>query len=118
LEGVVLGKLYLAHLVEGHENLCHGATSVVRPLSVRRQLFPWNDFFSRTTRPISTKLGMKHTLGMGIQICSGPFWGPISGKIGKVLINLQNSSSHEPLSAVHWYLAWSILGARGFNFYI
>jgi len=27
-----------------------------RPLSVRRQLFPLNDFFSRTTRPISTKL--------------------------------------------------------------
>jgi len=25
-----------------------------------------------------------------------PFWGPIRGKIGKILINLQNSSSHEP----------------------
>jgi len=31
---------------------------------------------------------------MGIQICSnkgaGPFWGPIRGKIRKILINLQN----------------------------
>jgi len=36
---------------------------------------------SRTTWPISTKLGGKHAWGMGIQICSnkvaGPFWGPI-----------------------------------------
>jgi len=40
-----------------------------------------NDFFSRTTRSISTKLGRKHAWGMGIQICSNkgadPFWGPI-----------------------------------------
>jgi len=50
-----------------------------RQSSVRRQLFPLNDFFSRTTRPISTKRGKKHAMGMGIQICSnkgaGPFWG-------------------------------------------
>jgi len=30
------------------------------------QLFPLNDFFSRNTRPISTKLGRKHNWGMGI----------------------------------------------------
>jgi len=39
----------------------------VRP-SVRRQLFPLNDFFLRTTRPISTKHGRKHAWGMGIKI--------------------------------------------------
>jgi len=68
--------------------------SVRRP-SVRNQLFPLNDFFSRTTRPISTKVGRKHALGMGIQIClnkeTGPFWGPISCKIRKILINLQKN---------------------------
>jgi len=31
--------ILLAHLAEGHESLCHGAASVVRP-SVRLQLFP------------------------------------------------------------------------------
>jgi len=60
----------------------------VRRSSVRCQLFPLNDFFSRTTWPISTKWGM------GIQICSnkgsGPFWGPIRGKIRKILKNLKN----------------------------
>jgi len=39
---------------------------------------------------------------MGIQICSNkgadPFWFPIRGKIRKILINLQKSSSHEPTS--------------------
>jgi len=38
-------------------------------------------FFSRTTRPISTKHSRKHAWGMGIQLCSnkgsGSFWGPI-----------------------------------------
>jgi len=53
----------LAHLTEDHENLCHGAASVAR-----HQHFPLNDFFSGTTRPISTKLGRKHALEMGIQI--------------------------------------------------
>jgi len=69
-----------------------------------RQLVPLNDFFSRTSWPISTKLGRKHAWGMGIQICSnkgaGPFWGPISGKIRKILINLQKSS-HEPPAGMH-----------------
>jgi len=87
-------------------------------LSVRRQLFPLNDFFSRTTRPISTKLGRKHAWGMGIKICSnkgaGPFWGPIRGKIRKILINLQKSSN-EPLARMHRYLTWSVLGARRFR---
>jgi len=50
-----------------------------------------------------TKLGRKHALGMGIQICSnkeaGPFWGPIRGKI-KLLINIQKSS-HEPQAGMH-----------------
>jgi len=63
--------------------------------------FPLNDFFSRTTWPISTKLGGKHVLGMEIQICSnkgaGPFWGPIRGQIRKILITLKKSSSHERL---------------------
>jgi len=77
-----------------------------RPSSVRRQLFPLNDFFSRTTWPISIKVGRNvGSWGMGIQICSnkgaGPFWDPIRGKIMKFLINLQNSSSHEPLAGMH-----------------
>jgi len=52
----------LAHLAEGDESLCHGAASV------RRQLFPLNDFLSRTTRPISTKLGRNDVWEKGIQI--------------------------------------------------
>jgi len=72
------------------------------PASAQSQLFPLNDFFSRTTRPISTR---KHAWGMGIQICSnkraGPFWDPIRGKIRKIFINLQKSSSHEPMAGMH-----------------
>jgi len=37
------------------------------PSSVRRQLFPLNDFFSRTTWPISTKLCRKHSWGWGFR---------------------------------------------------
>jgi len=73
--------------------------------SVRRQLFPLIYFFSRTTRPISTKLSKKHAWEMGIQICShkgaGLFWGPIRGKISKILIRLQKTSSHGPLAGMH-----------------
>jgi len=62
-------------------------------------------FFSRTTKPISTKLGRKHAWRMEIQNCSnkgsGPFWGPIRGKIRTILINLQKSSSHEPPAGMH-----------------
>jgi len=69
--------------------------SLHRP-SVWLQLFPLNHFFSRTTRPISTKLGRKHAWGMRIQICSnkgaGPYWGPIRSKVIK-LINLMNHLS-------------------------
>jgi len=75
-----------------HQSLC---------LSIWHQLFSLNDFFSRTTRPISTKPGRNHALGMGIQIYSnkgaGPFWGPIR----KLLINLQKSFPHEPLAGMH-----------------
>jgi len=35
---------------------------------VRHQIFPLNDFFSRTTRPIATKHGRKHAWRMGIHI--------------------------------------------------
>jgi len=28
------------------------------------------NFFSKTTRPVSTKVGRKHAWGMGIHICS------------------------------------------------
>jgi len=73
-------------------------------------------FFSRTTCSISAKVGRKDAWRMGIQICSnkraGAFWGPIRGKIRKILINLEKSSSHEPLAD----LACSILGSRRFNF--
>jgi len=54
--------LLLAHLAEGHDNLWFGAASV------RRQLFRLNDFFSRTTWPISTKLGRNDVWEKGIQI--------------------------------------------------
>jgi len=43
--------------------------------------------------------------GMGIQICSnkrsGPFWGPVRGKIKKHFINLQKYSSHEQLAGIN-----------------
>jgi len=42
-------------------------------------------FFSKTTRPISTKLDMKHAWELGIQICLnkgfGPLWGSITAYI-------------------------------------
>jgi len=60
---------------------------------------------SSSQEPISTKLGRNHAWGMGIQMCSnkgaGPFWGPVRGKIMKMLINLQKSSSHEPPARIH-----------------
>jgi len=62
-------------------------------------------FFSRTARPISIKLGRKHAWGMGIHTCSnkgaGHIWGRISGKIRKILINLEKSPSHESLARIH-----------------
>jgi len=85
----------LAHLTEGHESLWYGAASVWR------KLFPLNNFFSRTAKPISTKFGRKHAWGMGIQICSNKGAGPIRGKIRKMLINLEKYSSHEPPAGMH-----------------
>jgi len=62
--------------------------SVCHLLSIWRQLYPLKDFFTRTTRPISTKLGREHAWGMGIQMYSnkgaGSFWSPIRGKIRKI----------------------------------
>jgi len=92
----------------------------VRRPAVRRQHFPLNDFFSRTTKPILTKLFRKHAWGIGNQMCANkmadPFWGPIRGKIRKFSINLQISSSQEPLAGMHWYLAWTMFVERAFNF--
>jgi len=34
----------------------------------------------------------------------------------KILINPEKCSFHEPPIGMHWYLAWSILGARWFKF--
>jgi len=51
------------------------------------------------------KHGRKHAWKMGIQIYSkkgtGLFWGPIRGKIRKILINIQKSSSYEPMAGMH-----------------
>jgi len=47
---------FLAHL-----SLCRGAASVVR------QLFPLNNFFSRTTEPNATKLGRKYHWAWGFR---------------------------------------------------
>jgi len=59
-KGQRLKVTLLAHLAKGHESLWHGTASVrpsvVRSSFVRRQLFPLNDFFSRTTRPIQPNL--------------------------------------------------------------
>jgi len=49
----------------------------LRPLG---PLVPLNDFFSRTTRPISIKLGRKHAWRMGIKICSNKGAGPNKGQ--------------------------------------
>jgi len=81
---------------------CHCNLSGVRPsVFPSVNLFPLNDFFSRTTGPISTKLDGNHAWGMGIQICSnkgaGPFWVPIRSKIRTMMINLKKSSSHGSL---------------------
>jgi len=70
---------------------------------------------SLTTRPISTKLDGKHAWRWGFRIKeAGPLWGPIEGKIRKILINLHKSSSHKPLARMNWYLVWSILGEKRF----
>jgi len=43
-------------------------------------------------------------------------WGPIRVKIRKIWINLKQSSSHEPMAAMHCYLTEGILVARRFKF--
>jgi len=55
--------------------VCHGTASV------KFINFPLNIFFSRTTKPISAKVGRKHAWGMGIQVCSnkGFFHKPLAG---------------------------------------
>jgi len=35
----------------------------------------------------------------------GSFWGPIRGKIRKILLNLQKSSSHEPLVPLNDFIS-------------
>jgi len=51
---------------------------------------------------------------MGIQICSnkgaGPFGGPIRGKIRTILLNLQKSSSYEPLAGILYIWHGTSLG--------
>jgi len=43
-------------------------------------------------------------------------WGPIRDKIRNILINLQKSSSHEPLARMLWYLACFNFGERRLKF--
>jgi len=52
---------------------------------------------------ISTKLGMKHSWRIGIQVCSNKGAGPLR----KILINLQKFPNKTPAGIQ--YLAWSIL---------
>jgi len=88
---------------------------VQRPSSV----FPIKRLISKTTIPISTKLGRTHALGMGIHICSntgvGTFWGLIRGKKRKILLNLKKTSSQELLHQMGQYLAWIIHRTRRFK---
>ena len=70
-------------------------------------------FFSRTTKPISTKLCTKHSWVMGIQVCSNegsrPF--PRGGNYKKAKIHWRNLkiSSQEPHGQFQSNLAKSIL---------
>jgi len=50
--------------------------------SIWRQLFPLKDFFSRTTRPISTKHGRKHAWGMGIRFVQIKGLAPFGAQYG------------------------------------
>jgi len=60
-------RRFLAHLSPGE---LLPSQSVHRRWWRRLLTFPLIDFFSRTIRQISTKLGRNHAWGMGIQICS------------------------------------------------
>jgi len=57
---------FLAHLVEAmRAYMAQHPLSIHFLSSVWYHNFNWKDFFSRTIRAISTKLGRKHSLGMG-----------------------------------------------------
>jgi len=109
-------SIFLAHLAKGHEILCHGAASVIRPSGVNFFLWTTSQEPQGQFQPnlVGNMLGgwrFRFVQMKGLV----PFWGPVRGRIRKILINLQKSS-HEPLTGMHWYLAWNILGARRFKF--
>jgi len=57
---------FLAHLAEGHVR----AYGMVQLPSIRPALTVYfNSFFSRTTSPISVKLGRNNAMLKGIQFC-------------------------------------------------
>jgi len=60
---------------------------------------PYN-FFSRTTWPISAKLVGNMIGGWGFRFVQIKGLAPIRGKIRKIWLNLQKSSSHEPLAGI------------------
>ena len=66
-------------------------------------------FFLRTTGPISTKLGTKHSWVMGIQVCSNGRPRPFP-RGDKVKIHWESQGQFQP------NLAESIIGWRGFKF--
>ena len=70
-------------------------------------------FFSRTTEPISTKIGTKNPWVKGIQVCSNeePCPSPRgdNNEIAKYM-DERKSSSSEPVSQIQPNLAQSILG--------
>jgi len=65
--------------------------------SVRRQLFPLNDFFSRTTRPISTKLGRNDAWENGIQIYSNKEAGPFRRSVRTSFVRPASTFSFQRL---------------------
>ena len=71
-------------------------------------------FFSRTTEPISTKLGTKHQWVGGYKIVqingSALFQGEIIRKNRKYIDEIKKSSSPEPLGQFQPNLAQSIFG--------
>ena len=70
-------------------------------------------FFSRTTGPISNKLGTKHPWVMGIQVCSNEGPNPFPRGYNSKIAKYKNSSSPELLGQFQPNLAQSILGWRG-----
>ena len=73
------------------------------------------NFFSRTTEPISTKLGRKHPWVKEIPVCLNEFKGPalFQGEIYEIVkyINkIKKSSYPEPLGHFQPNLAQNMLG--------